>query len=437
VEAGSLDLSGGSQLLSQASGSGPGGAIQLNSTTPRDLTIAFSGDSLITSSTSQTGSGGGKGGDIVVGTANQNLSINGAGRMTADTTGSGDGGSLDFKGASIALKDSVRAATQTSGSGRGGSLSLATGTLQLDPGTSLSSSATASGTGGAITVAPSTSAPLSITGSGLIETTATGSGSAGAIRIGTNDTSRPPVASSTTLSGGVRLKTSRSSVDLSSSGTTNVQGGSIEALGSSVQIRGDQDVRLQGVDIRALSSTVSPANEGSISVTGGAIEVGKASERTILLAGSGALKAGEAAVEAPNLTLLDGGTGSAAAITLTGGANKTIQIFSGAAAPATAQGITNVRGATAVTATAPEVQTATPGHRIVVGGVLAGPSATATSTSSATSVGSGSSLAAHGGGRIDVLSTGATSISGSLSSENSGPRRLLRIDRPAPLHRRP
>jgi filamentous hemagglutinin family protein len=313
IDAGALTLTDGSGLATLTSGTGAAGVINLNTTTPRPLAIAFSGNSLINATTTQVGPGGGQGGTISIGTPSASLAITGDGRITAETQGSGNGGRLDLNGSSIALKDKVTAASQTSGSGKGGTIALSTGTLQLDPGTSLSSFASASGAGGAITVAPSSAAPLSIAGSGLIETTATGSGNAGAIRIGTNGTSGSPIASNTTLSDGVRLKTSRSSVDLSSTGTTSVQGGSIEALGSSVQIRGDQDVRLKGVDIRALDSTVSPASMGSISVTGGAIEGGESSGRTILLAGSGALKAGESAAEAPNLTLLDGGDGSAAA----------------------------------------------------------------------------------------------------------------------------
>ena len=195
-------------------------------------------------------------------------------------------------------------------------------------------------------------------------------------------------------------------------GTSISQGSKISKISAS-----GGGIRLSGSTRVAIADAELKANQGGlISVTGGDLEVGKASGRTILLAGSGALKAGEFAAEAPNLTLLDGGDGSAAAISLTGGANKTIQIFSGAAAPATPQGITNVRGATTVTATAPAASTATPAHRIVVGGVLAGPSATATATSSATSVGSGSSITANGGGLIDVLSTGATSSSGAISA---------------------
>jgi filamentous hemagglutinin family protein len=791
-----LNLSGASQLTTQASSTGAAGVINLNTTNPRPLAIAFSGNSLINATTIQPGPGGGQGGTISIGTPSASLAIAGDGRITAETQGSGNGGQLNLQGSSIALQQTT-ASTETSGAGRGGSIALSTGSLQLDPGTSLSSSATASGAGGAITVAPPTATPLSITGSGLIETTATGSGSAGAIRIGTNGTSAPPVASSTTLSGGVRLKTNRSSVDLSSTGSTIVQGGSIEADGGSITISGSNSTKLSGtsltansvnnggvektgrivvggslsgtpaavtatsksteigsgtslsaagggIDVLSTGNTTSSGNldasggmiklagsnttingglltanqGGSISVQGGDIAVGSASGRTILLAGNGALKAGESDAKAvpnltlldsavtlaagpgrsieiysgsqsspgqtilraaganggnpadaravrvstsgtggnvvlgrrlsatavpvsattigdgvgirandgrlsvnttgnltlgsgtqlqagggielwgktvdeittpllakiagssrwfieqsadvnvdgytptadrsltieaaaitvdrfslapaavawqmatgpaleflargangltlqnmalslgrsgtatssdlfraessagsttisqgskisasgggirlsgsnsvaiadaelkadqggsisvqggdiavgsasgrtillagsgalqagepdettaPNLTLLDGGTGSVAAISLTGGANKTVQIFSGAAAPATAQGITNVRGATAVTATAPAVQTANPAHRIVVGGNLSGSPAAATATSKSTEIGSGTSLSAAGGG-IDVLSTGSTTSSGSLEA---------------------
>jgi filamentous hemagglutinin family protein len=356
------------------------------------------------------------------------LSISGS--LSSENSGSGSGGAFTLKGTSVSLNGG-QVVSKTAGSGTGAAITVDAGSLELSGGSQLTTQSTASGAGGAIAVAPSSAAPLSITGSGLIETTATSSGSAGAIRIGTNGTSGSPIASSTTLSGGVRLKTSRSSVDLSSTGTTSLEGGSIEASGGSIKLDGT-DTTISGGSLQAdggsitisgnnntkLGRTSLTSNNGSISVNGGDIEVGSATGRTILLAGSGSLGADESQEKAPHLTLLDGGSGSIAAITLKGGENKAIQIFSGSALPATPQGISTVRGATAVTATAPPTATpaTTPAHRIVVGGVLAGPSATSTTTSSATSVGSGSSLTANGGGRIDVLSTGAASSSGAISA---------------------
>jgi filamentous hemagglutinin family protein len=427
VDSDNLNLSGGSQLTTAATNTSTSkaGDINLNASTPRELSISFSGDGSIinTQTASQASGAAGKSGNINIGTASKTLSISGdinnqnaITRITAQSNGIGNGGTISLLGSNIIITDNAKVTTETTAAGNGGSINLSTGTLQLGANTQISTSASGSGAGGAITVAPAAVAPLQIKGPGLIETQPASSGVAGAIRIGS--TSAAPgatTASDLSLSDGVRLQTSRSSVDLASTGTTSLQGGSITAAGSTVAIKGDTSVAIQGTEISALNPTIGQPSPGYITITGGAIKVGGETGRTLLRAGDAQVLSPEYN-SASNLTLLDGGDGSAAAISLTGGANKTIQIFSGAAAPATAQGITNVRGATAVTATAPAAPTATPAHRIVVGGVLAGPSATTTSTSSATSVGSGSSLTANGGGHIDVLSTGTTSSGGTLET---------------------
>jgi hypothetical protein len=395
VEAGSLELSGGSQLFSQTSGSGPGGAIQLNSTTPGNLSIAFSGDSLITSSTSQTGSGGGKGGDIVVGTANRTLSISGAGSVIAASSGSGNAGVIELRGSSVNLDQGAQLVSAASGAGSGGSINLSTKSLQLGDNSKISSSASGTGAGGAITVAPAAVAPLQIKGPGLIETQPASSGNAGAIRLGS--TSADPGAttvSDLSLSDGVQLKTSRSSVELASTGTTSLQGGSITAAGSTVAIKGATSVAIQGTEISALNPKIGKPSPGSIAITGGAIKVGGETGRTLLRAGNARDLSVEEKNPVNNLTLLD------SAITLTASAGKSIEVFSGTP---TKPGITTLRtgftndqidnNPNSIKLSVENVKGLKSGL-IVVGGINIGLPPTPTTTSANTTLTTGTSLSA-------------------------------------------
>jgi len=143
VDADALNLysdtsSGGSQLSTKATSTGTAGSIFLNASTPRDLAIAFSGDSLINAATEQTAPDGGQGGTIRLGTLAKTLSISGQGSITAETKGSGNGGALELKGSSISLDNGAIASAQTSGSGRSGTISVEANTITLDNSAKLS-----------------------------------------------------------------------------------------------------------------------------------------------------------------------------------------------------------------------------------------------------------------------------------------------------------
>ena len=132
VDSNNLNLSGGSQLSTRATSSGNAGSIFLNASTPRDLAIAFSGNSFINAATEQSAAGGGQGGTIKLGTSAKNLSIFGQGFITAETKGSGNGGGIDLNGSSISFDRGAVATAQTSGSGRGGTISVKANTITLD-----------------------------------------------------------------------------------------------------------------------------------------------------------------------------------------------------------------------------------------------------------------------------------------------------------------
>ncbi|MEB3362156.1 MAG: filamentous hemagglutinin N-terminal domain-containing protein, partial [Synechococcaceae cyanobacterium] len=317
VDTGNLYLLGGSQLISEAVGSGAGGSIQFNRSTPQNLAITFSDNSLISTSTSKAAAGGGNGGSIQIGTGTQVLTISGPGFITTETQGSGQGGSLDLNGSTISL-DQTLATTETSGTGKGGQINLSANSIILSNGAKASALTSSTGVGGGITIAPSSADALSVSGPGMIETGATSSGTAGAIRIGSNSTT------ATTVDNGLQIKASgpNARVDLLSSGTTTVQGdSSVEATGGSITISGATKATISG-------STLNATNNGSITVQGGDIAVGSDTGRTILLAGKGALAAdgSESATKAPNLTLLD------SSISLNAGAGKSIAVASGTTA---------------------------------------------------------------------------------------------------------
>jgi hypothetical protein len=174
LDAKSLTLSGGSQLTTQASSTGAAGVINLNITTPRPLAIAVSGDSLINASTTYTGildpskpDQQAQGGSIFIGTPTASLHITGAGRITAETRGSGNGGQLNLQGSSIAIDQTI-ATAQTSGTGRGGTINASSDRLNLSGGSQLTTEArnVSSSSAGDINLNAFTPRDLTITFSG-------------------------------------------------------------------------------------------------------------------------------------------------------------------------------------------------------------------------------------------------------------------------------
>ena len=205
------------------------------------------------------------------------------------------------------------------------------------------------------------------------------------------------------------------------SGSLQAPGGLIDIKGGTTIVNAGTISANQGGKISvkaALATTIRAsslsASNGKIHIEGGSVYVGSRTGRTILLAGSGSLIANESLDT--NLTLLDGGSGTSG-ISIQGGTNNIVQIFSGATAPFLPQGITTLRGATAVN-NASAADPSTPAiSQIVVGGVQAGTSPVATSHT--TTVGSGSSLTANAG-RIAVVSSGDTTINTGTLTANQG-----------------
>ncbi|MFN9693574.1 MAG: filamentous hemagglutinin N-terminal domain-containing protein, partial [Synechococcaceae cyanobacterium] len=342
VDTGTLNLMGGSQLISETSGGGAGGSIQLNSLIPQDLAITFSGNSLISTSTSQAASGGGNGGGIQLGTASKTLSISGPGFITTETLGTGQGGFIDLKGSSISLNqtlattqatwtgkggqinfsaisitlsDGAAAVALTSSTGAGGSIAVDTHSLSLSSKSRLTTQATGSGAGGGITIAPASADALSVSGPGTIETGASSIATAGAIRIGSSSTT------ATTVDNGVQINASgpHARVELLSSGSPTVPGtSSVDATGGLITVSGTTKASISGGSLNA-------TNNGAITVQGGDVALGSDTVRTIHLAGKGALAVdgSESAAKAPNLTLLD------SSVSLNAGAGKSIEVFSG------------------------------------------------------------------------------------------------------------
>jgi large exoprotein involved in heme utilization and adhesion len=184
VDADGLNLygdgsSGGSQLSTKATSTGNAGAINLNSSTPRDLAIAFSGNSLINAATEQTAAGGGQGGTIQLGTSAKNLSIFGQGFITAETKGSGKGGDITLKGRAINV-DAAQITAQTSGSGIGGLISATANSLGLDNKAKLSTQTSSTGKGGEISLFANT---ISLNRGAIATAETTGSGLGGTINV--------------------------------------------------------------------------------------------------------------------------------------------------------------------------------------------------------------------------------------------------------------
>ncbi|MEB3168353.1 MAG: hypothetical protein VKK97_06420, partial [Synechococcaceae cyanobacterium] len=233
-------------LTTQAFNIGKAGEILLNATNPRNLAITFTGQSTINASTSQQAPGGGKGGDILIGTGSTpSLSISGPGSITAETKGSGQGGLLDLKAATITLANGAKATTQTSGSGRGGTVQLQGNTIILDGGSFISAQSGEYSNG-----SPGTSTPSGPAGSILINAAGPNSlhlYNGSAITAFTN--SSQPFRNASDL-GNILIRTpnlelkSNSRISAESSGAA--QGGSITIRAGRVSLDGGSAISAAG-----------------------------------------------------------------------------------------------------------------------------------------------------------------------------------------------
>ena len=153
----------------------------------------------------------------------------------------------------------------------------------------------------------------------------------------------------TTLRGATSVEANKGAITLTAP-TTTLSGGSLKADGGSINVSGSTAVNLAATSLSAVKGTSSSG--GTIAINGGDVSIGAATGRTLLLAGSGGLDdtnsdPSKHESKLANLTLLDGGTDSSStpAISVNGGADKTVQIFSGNGSN---NGITTLRGATTV-----------------------------------------------------------------------------------------
>jgi filamentous hemagglutinin family protein len=360
-------------------------AVSKTTTVESGASLAATGGTIDLLSTGATTSRGALAADAgSIGVQGRSLTV-GRGSLQAD------GGSISIKGTDSALIAGASLQAKNTGSGP----TLKPGSIAVE--------------GGSVTLGAESGRTTLLAGSGAV-----GGGQTNATTLTLLDAGPTGNGGTISVTGGVDKAIqifSGVAAPSTPQGATTIRGASTITAnqGGTISVSGSSKATISGGTLSALNS---PTKNGSITIQGGDIEVGSETGRTILLAGA----ATPDTSEAPNLTLLDGGSSTPPSISLRGGENKTIQIFSGtAAAP---QGSTTLRGATAVTATAPASSTppTTPAHRIVVGGVIS--NGTAIAASSTTTVGNGSSLTANDGGSIDVLSTGNTSSSGKFQATN-------------------
>jgi large exoprotein involved in heme utilization and adhesion len=130
--------------------------------------------------------GSGRGGDVIV-TSNTARLFNG-GQISADTSGLGVGGSIDFSGSSLLISGVVGDTrsgifSDSSATGRGGmagSVRVEAGEAQVLDGGAIAATSSSSGQGGSVRVAADR---LVLNRTGSIEASATGKGDAGSVEI--------------------------------------------------------------------------------------------------------------------------------------------------------------------------------------------------------------------------------------------------------------
>ena len=186
IETERFRLSNGGQILSPTLGAGRGGTIVINAT---DAVLLGEGVQDFEPIISVEASGSGRPGDIVISTPRFVLSETASITATATTTAVNveEGGSITLRADQMDLAGEVSILAETQGQAPGGVLTLQPYqtnpdlNLRLVPGAQVSASTTGSGSGGSLNLLAPDS--INISGPGRLEVEARGSGPAGNITV--------------------------------------------------------------------------------------------------------------------------------------------------------------------------------------------------------------------------------------------------------------
>ena len=141
-----LDLTGKLGIFAETQGATPAGTLDIQPYQDRgELDIKFTDTAIISSSTTASGAGG----DINL-TAPETINLSGKGKVTVETTGSGDAGSINIETKELNISNQTEISASTLGTGEAGDINITAANLNLSEGAKLFTNTTGSLPGGDI-----------------------------------------------------------------------------------------------------------------------------------------------------------------------------------------------------------------------------------------------------------------------------------------------
>ncbi|MEH2064505.1 MAG: filamentous hemagglutinin N-terminal domain-containing protein [Nostoc sp.] len=170
LNASQMNLAGIVGVFADTQGQAPAGTLRLNPyANDPTLDVFLAPQSQISASTN----GSGKGGDLIL-TAPDTITLTGAGKLTAETSSSGNAGNISVTTRQFNINGGVELSASTSGSGNAGNLTIAADRVNLSQGARVSSNTSSSGAAGDIRF-QTDQLTLNGAGTGLFATTTAGS----------------------------------------------------------------------------------------------------------------------------------------------------------------------------------------------------------------------------------------------------------------------
>ncbi|MDJ0691479.1 MAG: filamentous hemagglutinin N-terminal domain-containing protein [Xenococcaceae cyanobacterium MO_188.B32] len=127
IHTSNLDLTGKLGIFAETQGVSPAGTLKIQPYTEQSkLNIKFSDTAILSTLTTASGAGG----DINL-TAPETINISGEGKITAETSGSGNAGNINFSSQNLNLANGLEVSASTSGEGSAGSIKLDANRINL------------------------------------------------------------------------------------------------------------------------------------------------------------------------------------------------------------------------------------------------------------------------------------------------------------------
>ncbi|MDZ8134181.1 MAG: S-layer family protein [Nostoc sp. DedQUE04] len=184
LNASKINLAGTVGVLAETQGETPAGTLKLNPYQNQpDLDITLFPNSIISASTSASG----KGGDLIL-AAPETINIAGQGKLTVESTGTGEAGNIQITTQNLNINDGVKISASNNNIGKGGNIQVNANNLRANNGAQFSTATSGNAQAGNINLEICDQIALDGTDTGLFANTEKGSiGNGGNINLITND----------------------------------------------------------------------------------------------------------------------------------------------------------------------------------------------------------------------------------------------------------